>query len=178
MWRCGNFASRSKSGNRKRTPPPPNPSLPPFTVTVFGFRLLHGHVESQIGRPIRCSAFLEQTTTTWKGRQKGPWPRPILQGEAAERRGGDAGPRPVSCSSTLVAEGRRFAREAAESSPPHAFIHHQGWKEATAALLRLMRTNHPARLPGDKSQDSLFVTFKPPLTFSLICSLLFLVFQI
>lgn len=153
------------------------PSFPPFTVTVFGFRLLHRHVESQIG-PIRYSGFLEQTTRTWKGRQKAPWPRPILQGEAAERRGGDAGPRLVSCSSTLVAEGRRFAREAAESSTgatpsPRTFIHHSGWKEATAAPLRLMRTNHSARLPGDKSQDSLFATFKPPLTFSLICSFAF-----
>lgn len=56
---------------------------------------------------------------------------------------------------------------------PLTFIHQSEWKEATVALLRLMRTNHPARLPGDKSQDSLFATFKPPLTFSLICSFAF-----
>lgn len=44
-------ASRLKSGNRKRA----LASFPPFTGTVFAFRLLHGHVESQTGA-IRYSA--------------------------------------------------------------------------------------------------------------------------
>lgn len=52
-------------------------------------------------------------------------------------------------------------------------LHSSLGMEATVPLLRLMRTNHPARLPQDKSEDSLFATFKPPLTFSLLCSFAF-----
>lgn len=52
-------------------------------------------------------------------------------------------------------------------------LHSSLGMEAMVPLLRLMRTNHPARLPQDNSEDSLFATFKPPLTFFLLCSFAF-----
>lgn len=146
MWRCGTFASRLKSGNRKRAPA----SFPPFTVTVFrAFRLLHGHVESQIGA-IRYSAKvwrrrLSPLRPQWiwqlecgRADRKGPWPRCIPQGEAAEgrkrrERRSSAGELQLNPGWPTLCSRSRGIINRCVYLEPLTFIHHSGWKEASAA---------------------------------------------